>query len=192
MQAYEIIYLDLEYCYPDMTRESGRPSSEDLRQVVQIAAIRFDAKTGKEVDSFDVLTLPKFETILPEFFVELTSITQEDVATQGISFPEALEKLQIFIGETPVRTFHLDEEVLRQNCGYFEIDFPLTPFARVKDMLPDFHIDPNQYSSGTLYKAVGLTMEGWVHNALHDVRSMAQAMYVLEKEKGQPLEVGRP
>jgi inhibitor of KinA sporulation pathway (predicted exonuclease) len=165
-----------------MTRESGRPTEKDLRQIVQIAAIRFDMFTGKEIDSIDILTIPKFEKTLPDFFIELTNTSQSDVDKNGIPFPKALKKLKIFVGNTPIRTFHLDEEVLRQNCGYFDVEFPFPPFIRVKDMLSQFGIDPNQYSSGTLYKVIGLHMNGWVHNALHDVRSMAQTLYILEKK----------
>ncbi len=53
-------------------------------------------------------------------------------------------------------------------------------FTRVKPMLPKWGIDPNEYSSGTLYKAADLALEGHVHNALHDVRSMAQAVAMFE------------
>jgi hypothetical protein len=55
--------------------------------------------------------------------------------------------------------------------------FPFSgAFTRVKALLPEWNISPNEYSSGTLYKAAGLSMQGHVHNALHDVRSMAVAV----------------
>jgi len=56
-------------------------------------------------------------------------------------------------------------------------------FVKVKELLPKYSIDPNKYSSGTLYKAVKIKMSGHVHNALHDVRSMARTIYFLEKIK---------
>jgi hypothetical protein len=42
-------------------------------------------------------------------------------------------------------------------------------------LLPQWGIDSDAYSSGTLYRAAGLEMTGHVHDALHDVRSMAAA-----------------
>jgi len=40
--------------------------------------------------------------------------------------------------------------------------------------------NPTQYSSGTLYKAAGVHMNGHVHNALFDVRSMNAAVHAFE------------
>lgn len=177
------IYVDLEYCYPGMTVEKGRPSEEEKRQVVQISAILFDNTLGKEVAHFDILTKPAFEKMLPPFFIELTQITDQEVFEQGIIFPEALNQFIQFAGDYPIWTFNADWGVLRQNCQYFNIPFEYeeTPFIRVRPLLAHWDINADDYSSGTLYQAAGLDMQGHVHNALHDVRSMAQAVHVFEK-----------
>lgn len=175
------VYLDTEYCYPGMMRGTPRPTSADKRQIVQIAAIIFDTETGKEIAHFDWLVLPTYEKQLPEFFVELTGISQQAVDTSAISFRDALDKFVGFCGDVPVWTFDKDEEVLRQNCNYIGLTWPFAaPFTRVKALLPGWSIDPNSYSSGTLYKAADIDMQGHVHNALHDVRSMARAIGVFE------------
>lgn len=181
-EASNRVFLDLEYCYPGMTKERGRPSESEKRQVVQIAAIRFDANTGTERASFDVLTKPIYEKVLPDFFVELTAITQEMLERSGIEFPRALEQLVSFCGRDPVWTFNADWGVLRQNCGFFGIPFPFEtkPFVKVKALLPQWGIDQDAYSSGTLHQAAGITMSGHVHNALFDVRSMAAAVHFFE------------
>ncbi len=177
------VFLDLEYCYPGMTKEKGRPSDKELRQVVQIAAILCDNETGQELASFDQLVFPAYEQELPDFFVELTGITQEQVRRDAIEFPEALKALMGFVQSNPIWTFFGDWGVLRQNCGYFNIEFPFenNPFIKVKELLPQWGIDPQAYSSGTLHQAAGMDMEGQVHNALHDVRSMASAVHYFEK-----------
>lgn len=179
------IYVDLEYLYPGMTREKGRPSEKEQRQVVQIGAILFDTDSGKEQASFDVLVQPAFEKNIPTFFTELTRIDQKMVDDSALPFPDALKQFVVFCQNKPVWTFHGDESVLRQNCQYFDTPFPFdVPFVRVKNMLPDWGVDPDQYSSGTLFKAAKLKMNGDnVHNALHDVRSMARAVWVFEHQK---------
>ena len=173
------IYVDLEYCYPGMTKASGRPCETDKRQVVQIAAIRFDDQTGEEMDSFNQLVIPAYEVLLPPFFEELTAITQADVDREGIAFPEALQAFVNFCKDDPIFTFDKDWYVLQQNAGYHGMSFPYAdrPFVRVKALLPGWGVNPDDYSSGTLYKAAGLQMSGHVHNALHDVRSMAHALH---------------
>lgn len=180
------VYLDLEYIYPSMTRESGRPTGADRRQIVQIAAIIFDNGSGKELASLDILTFPAFAKKLPNFFTELTKITQGKLNKEGVPFAEGLKKLVDFAGSHPIWTFNLDQEVLEQNCDYFNIAFPFKKnFTRVKPQLPKWNIDPEKYSSGTLFKAVGLKMSGQIHNALHDVRSMTQAVHALGKKSNK-------
>jgi DNA polymerase III alpha subunit (gram-positive type) len=115
-----IIYTDLEYLYPEMTRESGRPSSKDLRQIVQIAAIKVN-ENGVEISSLDILVKPTYTSQLPEFFIELTGITQGQIDTHAISLEEGIRKFIEFVGDTSVRTYHKDYEVWQQNAGSCEV-----------------------------------------------------------------------
>lgn len=180
------IYLDLEYCYPGMTAESGRPSPEQLRQVVQIAAIRYDNTTGTELGALNVLTKPTYEHTLPDFFTELTGISQSELDAAGVSFIEGLAQLVEFCGHDEVFVFDADWGVLQQNCTYIDYAFPFEsrPFTRIKPKLADWGVDTTKFSSGSLYKAAGLDMDGHIHNALHDVRSMAAAVHVLQQKSG--------
>lgn len=175
------IYVDTEYCYPDMKRTDPRPTSKDKRQIVQVAAILYDAENGQELASFDKLALPLENESITPFFEELTGICKEDIQRKGRYFPEVLQAFVDFCKDHPVWTFHKDQEVFEQNCSYYGIPSPfLENFTRVKPLLKSWGIDPNAYSSGTLYKAAGLEMQGHAHNALHDVRSMAAAVKDLE------------
>lgn len=178
------VYLDLEYCYPGMTKEQGRPAETEKRQIVQMSAIKTDVESGNETASFDFLIKPAFEKELPLFFTELTGITQTMVDEKGVAFPEALGKLVAFCDNVPIWTFHNDWNVLKQNCSYFTIPLTLEPFVRVRDLLPSWGVDPAKYSSGTLHKAAHVEMHGHVHNALFDVRSMAAAVHFFEKNHG--------
>lgn len=177
-------YLDTEYCYPGMMRGTPRPTAADKRQIVQIAAILMDATTGEELASFDQLVTPIYEKQVADFFTELTGISQADINRSGVEFEAALAHFVAFVGDAEIYTFDKDEEVLRQNCGYIDMAWPFaTSFTRVKSLLPDYGVDPDAYSSGTLYQAAGLQMAGHVHNALHDVRSMAAAVRVFEAQE---------
>lgn len=176
------IFLDLEYLYPGMTREKGRPGEKEKRQIVQIAAIRTGLETGKEYGSFDIFCIPAYTRELPEFFIELTNITQVQVEEEGQPFPEAILKLSDFCQDDPIWTFDADYGVLKQNATYFNIELPFKEeFIRVKPLLKGWGLDYKDYSSGTLYKATGAKLNGHVHNALHDVRSMSLAVNFFEK-----------
>ncbi len=180
------IYLDTEYYYPGMLRGTPRPTAADKRQIVQVAAIMVDTQTGEELAAFDCLVTPAYDKQVTDFFVELTGTTQADIDREGISFSDALGRFVEFADGVEIYTFDKDEEVLLQNCDYIGLAWPFEEaFIRVKALLPGYGIDPDAYSSGTLYKAVGLRMDGHVHNALHDVRSMAAAIHKLESVRSR-------
>ena len=79
--------------YPGMTGASGRPTSTETRQIVQIAAIKVD-EFGNELDTLNILVKPTFNRYLPEFFTELTNIAQSQLDLQAISLSAGI---QIFI-----------------------------------------------------------------------------------------------
>lgn len=175
------VFVDTEYCYPGMKKTDPRPTEKDKRQIVQVAAVLYDMEKGVEAASFDMLARPTYEKHVTPFFIELTGITQEQIDASAYDFSEVLKMFAAFCDGYPVWTFEKDEEVFRQNCGYIGTGFPFSEeFTRVKPRLSRWGIDASKYSSGSLYKAAGLTMEGHVHNALHDVRSMAAAVREFE------------
>lgn len=175
------VFVDTEYCYPGMKKTDPRPTEKDQRQIVQVAAVLYDMEKGVEAASFDMLARPTYEKQVTPFFIELTGITQEQINASAYDFSEVLQMFAAFCSDYPVWTFEKDEEVFRQNCHYIDAAFPFdVPFTKVKPLLAGWGIDAAQYSSGSLYKAAGLEMEGHVHNALHDVRSMAAAVREFE------------
>lgn len=176
------IYVDTEYMYEGMFHEKRPALDTDKKQIIQIAAVLFDTEKGIELEHFNILVKPVFHTKLPDFFVELTGIDYEKVEAEAVSFSEALDNFLKFCGDHPIWTFNNDYNVFLQNFSYHSIENPFKkPFTRVNPLLANYGIDSSKYSSGTLYKAVGLNLSGHVHNALHDVRSMSKAMHILEK-----------
>lgn len=181
------IYVDTEYMYEGMFHEKRMPRQNDQKQLIQIAAVLFDNTEGHELGSFNVLVKPIFHEVLPDFFIELTNITQKMVNDKAISFSIALRKFVEFCSDYPIWTFNNDYNVFLQNFAFHSVPNPFKePFTRVKPMLKNFDIDPDEYSSGTLYKAAGIDLNGHVHDALHDVRSMSKAMHIFEKIKHIP------
>lgn len=176
------VYVDTEYIYEGMFHEKRMPKDTDQRQIIQIAAVLFDHRKGVETASLDILVKPIFHNMLPDFFIELTKINNALIESRAIPFPEALKIFLTFCAHYPIWTFHKDYDVFLQNIGFYSIGNPFKqPFTRVKPLLKQFDIDPDAYSSGTLHRAVGIHVAGHVHDALHDVRSMSQAVHVLEK-----------
>jgi hypothetical protein len=114
---------------------------------------------------------------LPEYSVNLTGVTQQQLDKEGIPFKQALARMFEFSyqGSIPVLSYGSDRNVLAENCSLLSCSPPQfnTGFINIR---PSIHAaDPRTgtLSSGQLYTLVpdsGLT--GHVHNALHDVRSI--------------------
>ncbi len=177
------IFIDTEFAYKEMFLERRMPKQEDSKEIVQIAALKWDTLEHKEIAFKNYFITPYSLKELPPFFVELTNIDDTIVKTKGTNFEEVLEDLIIFCKDSDIWTFNNDYHVFTQNCEMRNIFNPFkTAFTRVKPLLSKWGIDPDKYSSGTLYQAAGLNMKGHVHNALHDVRSMARAVDYFESQ----------
>lgn len=176
-----VIVGDTEYTTFGPTRETGWPEPHHHKEIVQIAAIKLNLATGQEVETFDRFVRPTINPNLTQYFTDLTGITQNEVDLHGVSFNVRLAEYTAFCGDYPAWVFNADGEVFEENCRLNGASFPFvsTPFNRVMPKLSAWGFEPNAFSSGTLYKAVGLKMGGHVHNALHDVRSMGAFLHYI-------------
>lgn len=171
----EIIIIDTEFTTWEGAMASGWAEDWQHREVVQIAAIRLDLVTGEEKDVLDILVKPTINTELSDFFTQLTSITQEEVDEKGLSYPDAQKQLVAFcegMPSTRIVTYGWDENVLIENCDIHGIDYPFETFRNLRFGLVNIGIDDTKYHSGQLHKLTDTPLEGHLHYALHDVRSM--------------------
>lgn len=168
-----------------MFTEERMAKPSDQKEIIQIAAIKCDHNTQQEIEAKEWFIKPFSLHKLPPFFVKLTNITEAEVKQKGIEFETALKELLEFIEDYPVWTFNNDYNVFALNCQIQNLANPLPKFTRVKPKLPSWSIDPDKYSSGTLHMAAGIKLEGHVHNALHDVRSMAMSVGEFERKSNE-------
>jgi inhibitor of KinA sporulation pathway (predicted exonuclease) len=169
------IIVDTEYTTWPGALESGWSQPGQQREIVQIAAIRVDS-SFREVGSLDILVRPLLGPELSALFVELTGIDQANVDACGMPFSGALERFLGFCedGRLPIICMNADEAVFRENCRINTLDFPLEQsWHRLRPFLEERGLDLAQLSSGDLHTLTRTPLSGHVHNALHDVRSMA-------------------
>ncbi len=179
-----MVLVDTEYTAFGRSLKTAWTKPCHHKEIVQIAAIKIN-ENRKEIDSLNIIVKPRINPKLSLRFISLTGIKQEVVDEKGISFADALEKFINFTKGYNICTYDRDYLVFKGNCRLNDIHFPFekSPFVRVCETLHKWNIDKDAYSSGTLYKAVGVKMKGHVHNALHDVRSMAVALKKLIPRK---------
>lgn len=166
------VIIDTEYTTWQGALESGWSAPGQLKEIVQIAAIRVNDEF-KEVDSLDLIVRPTVNPKVSDFFVELTGITQERIDEEGYLFDEAFLALLDWVNGEPVICMNADEMVMRQNCDINDLPFAFSSWHRLRPFLEAQGIDLTGLSSGDLHTLTFSPLKGHTHNALHDVRSMA-------------------
>lgn len=177
----QIIFYDMEFTTWEGAMANNWGEDWQYREVVQIAACRFDLDTLEEVEEFDILVKPKINPILSDFFMSLTGLSNEQVQKDGLDFPDAFHTFKKFIGNDTSACYGLDHVVMRENCT-------LNNMPDTEQDFDSFNIGPwfqehgaacgvtKTTNSGKLAATMGAPINSiQEHNALHDVRSICAA-----------------
>ena len=170
------VIVDSEFTSWEGSMQRNWSGPNEHREVAQIAAIKLDPRQNMaETETFDVFVKPQINTQLSEYFMDLTQIRQADV-DGGLLFAEAMQQFYDFCEQDKLQVWSYGREdiVFRENAALYNHAYPSTrDYHDFRDVLTAFGHDPSQYSSGTVFRAVGLEVDGHVHNPLHDCRSQA-------------------
>lgn len=167
------IITDTEYTSWQGAQERGWSGPGEHREIVQIAAIKVDPQNGfAETAAFDMLIRPEINPLLSDYFKTLTGIRQRDVDSSGVTFARGVEAFKAFCAGLPVWSYGRDDKVMLENCELYGLTPDLEPFNDVRAFVKAQGYNPDDYTSGTLYKAVGADLSGHTHNALFDCRSV--------------------
>ncbi len=146
--------------------------------MVQIGAVRLDAGAEfAEVDVLDILVQPRRNPVLSDYFVALTGITNQRLASEGTELATALAALAAFANGRSLLSNGPDGAVMAENCALIEIDNPL-PNDQWRDIagcLPRL-LDRENVSSADIPELLGLVAPGPAHDALADARAIAAGL----------------
>ena len=178
------IIADTEYTTWPGALESDWVEPWQEKEIFQLAAIKVDLDGFIETDSFDRLIIPRLNPQLSDLAVSLTSIPQERLDNEGVSFAQGLKEFFDFTegGALPVICMNGDAAVFRRNCEINNIAFPFAQnFHRLRPFLESQGIDVAKNSSGTLHLLTDQPLAGHTHYALHDDRSMRSFLAYAQK-----------
>lgn len=181
----EIVILDTEYTSWEGSNLRGWCGPNEHREIVQIAAIIVSVKTLKEMDYFSILTLPRINPSLSGYFTTLTGISNE-ILNDGKPFLEGLKEYKGFVGNRPVYACGDEGDIIVENLNLNNNNCFLE-LTKVKNLRPWFcmnGLDADKISSGELHKHLGIKLDGFTHNALHDVRSILASIEYLVIKNG--------
>lgn len=162
------------------------------RELVQIGAIRFDIDSLREIDEFQILIKPVKNPLVSDFFTQLTGITNDQIAQEGVPFPDAYHAFSAFVQGDVTACFGGDASVVRENLGWSGMpdseddfdSFNIHPWFM--ETGAGFGIKPG-INSGKLAATLGAPMDSiQEHNAVHDARSIAAAYRFLIQQGVTP------
>jgi len=175
------VLFDTEFtAWPDSMANRWLAPGE-FREIVQIGAVKIDAKNLEPVGEFEILVRPRFNPVLSDYFVELTGITNEAVKTRGVDFREAYNLFIAFVGHNRMGAFGRDDLVLRENLVLYGIG-GAPPLPRHRNIVP--WLRENGIVTAGLHacdvaEVCGVKFSGRKHDALDDARSLALGIKAL-------------
>ena len=180
------IIFDTEFTAWEGSMQNNWSGENEHREIVQISALKIKKKENNIVitKKINIYVLPRINSNLSNYFIQLTGITQEIIEKKGIPFRKAMAIFYRFCKNEkdekyPLYSMGNDYGVLKENLKLNSINKRSRFYKWEKkfhDIRPFFspYVDTNLYSSGTLYKAFKIipnkSIE--VHNASWDCLSL--------------------
>ena len=166
------------------------------REVIQIAAIKVDNELNV-IDKINFYITPKLHAKIPNYFVELTGITDEVISAQGIDFENAYVNFKKFVGTNDCYSHSWnfekendgDGEVMREMLKIYNIEDNALPNYKniafwFRDKYKKENINIKKQSSGEIAGLLGLVVNMkkiglQPHNAFYDVYSILEGLKYL-------------
>lgn len=183
----DIVIFDSEWTSWEGAWARGWSGPGEAREIVQIGMAKLhDGPELPEIATLDCLVRPKLNPDLSDYFINLTGITQHDVDTRAVTFPEAYEKIIAFVGEgvDVVYSFGMDGPVLTDNCAIHDLALrvPLELFCTITPKIAHFvGLPDTAMVSSRLPEVMNFTPPGDAHTALADARCIAEALRIMRR-----------
>lgn len=181
------VFLDMEWtAWPGSMAREWRGDGEH-REIVQMGLVGIDVAGGMvETGSLDLLIRPRINSVLSDYFVELSGITQQRLDREGMDIAEALERAAAFVAGDEVYSNGRDAQILAENCALYGIKFPFenNRFVNLRPIIAEaVGLPPTDIVSGDLPEILGFDANGRRHDAVADARAVAGAVRLLRADR---------
>src|SRR5437868_13268780 len=83
------IIFDLEFTAWEGSLQRHWMAPGEFKELVQIGAVKIDARSFEPLADFEVLAKPRINPVLSPYLEKLTGISNADIAARGVDFAEA-------------------------------------------------------------------------------------------------------
>lgn len=191
------VVFDLEFTSWPGANAADWSAPGQLREIIQIAALRLRAETFDVVDRLDLLVQPTVNQELSPYVIELTGIDQPMIDSGGVPPAVAIGEFLGFCRRQAVFSYGNDMVVLGENVGWARArgeqiphGFLSSSFLNLRPLINSVAPATAQSNVGRLWSALGLpspATEGGQHSALYDCYSFAAALRHLCHDAPTPL-----
>jgi inhibitor of KinA sporulation pathway (predicted exonuclease) len=170
----KIIIIDLEATCWQSTIPEGQEN-----EIIEIGLAVLDSKTGEITQNQGLLIKPQ-RSVVSLFCTELTTITQDLLDKNGISFEEAIKKL---VSEyqpdlhTWVSYGQYDMNMIKKQCKSFGIAYPMgDQHINVKTLVAEkLNLQKPTGMNGALH-LLDIPLEGTHHRGIDDAKNIAKIL----------------
>lgn len=153
-------------------------------EIIEIGAVKFDAKKKEIVDRFQTFIRPKINPILTDFCRGLTTITQEQVESAHY-FDSEYNRFIKWYGNPDKNLFcswgYYDKRMAEDSCKAWQIKSRLGPdHWNIKKFYQEI-TGQQGVGLGKAINQCGLTFEGVQHRADSDALNIARILQVILK-----------
>ena len=177
----KIIIIDLE-----ATCWDGPVPKGQVNEIIEIGICELDTISGAITKNKGILIKPEHSTVSP-FCTELTTITQDLLDREGVSFEEAIEMLEKEYQPdqyTWASYGQYDLNMLKKQCAFRKISYPMgSHHVNVKVLFAAlFGLKKATGMNGALH-LLNIPLEGTHHRGVDDAKNIAKILqWCLEKE----------
>lgn len=175
----KILVVDVEAtCWEGATPE-GMESD-----IIEIGICLLDVQTGEITDNRGIIVIPERSTVSP-FCTQLTTITPELVATEGIPFKEAcniLKKQYQSQSRAWASYGAYDQKQFTRQCGALGTGYPFSPsHINVKTLFALQKKMTHETGMAGALDMLGIELEGTHHRGVDDAKNIAKVLRELLK-----------
>jgi len=171
----KIIIIDLE-----ATCWNGPVPKGQANEIIEIGICELDTISGAITKNKGILIKPEHSTVSP-FCTELTTITQELLDNEGVSFEEAIELLEQEYQPdqyTWASYGQYDLNMLKKQCSYRKISYPMgSQHINVKELFSEVKGLTKKVGMNGALHILDIPLEGTHHRGVDDAKNIAKILH---------------
>lgn len=174
----QIVVIDLEAtCW-----EGNKPPAGQEREIIEIGLCMLDVISGERLEKRSILVKPERSSV-SEFCTQLTTLTQEQLMREGVSFKKACSILKKeYLTEERLWASYgdYDRNKFEKQCRLYNVSYPFGPrHLNIKSLFGIFNGLPREIGLEKAMERLGLPMEGTHHRGHDDAWNTAAILAAL-------------